>query len=120
LIGMSAVILFNVVSCDGPCGCTAVEADIDAFDVLLSDYRTMALRYPTAEQGLKALVEKPTFGPQPRAWHRLMDSIEKDPWGNDYRYGYPGKHNGTVKPDVWSIGPDLKDGTGDDIGNWER
>ena len=46
--------------------------------------------------------------------------LKPDPWGNDYTYLYPGKHNGNAKPDVWSVGADFQDGTEDDVGNWER
>jgi general secretion pathway protein G len=98
----------------------AAKADVDTFNTLMITYQSMALRYPTSEQGLKALVDKPSSGPQPRQWRRLSDSVKPDPWGNEYRYAYPGKHNTTVKPDIWSIGPDFQDGTEDDIGNWEQ
>jgi general secretion pathway protein G len=43
--------------------------------------------------------------------------IPQDPWGNNYVYSCPGKHNPTTY-DLWSIGPDGKSGTDDDIGNW--
>lgn len=95
------------------------RADIDTFNSALVTYQSMALRYPTSEQGLKALVDKPSSGPQPRRWRRLMESLSPDPWGNEYRYAYPGKHNGVNRPDIWSIGADMQDGTEDDIGNWE-
>ena len=98
----------------------AAKADVDTFNSMLVTYQSMALRYPTSDQGLKALVDKPTGGPQPRQWRRLMDAIKPDPWGNDYKYLYPGKHNGNAKPDVWSVGADFQDGTEDDVGNWEK
>ncbi|MGI8603140.1 MAG: type II secretion system major pseudopilin GspG [Verrucomicrobiales bacterium] len=96
------------------------RADIGTYTSMLTMYNSNAMRYPTTEQGLKALVDKPSTGPAPRVWRRLMDSIDPDPWGNEYRYQYPGKHNGVTKPDVWSSGPDMQDGNDDDIGNWQN
>ena len=87
---------------------------------MLKHYQSFALRYPTTEQGLKALVEKPTWEPVPQEWRpQAIQALKPDKWGNEYRYLYPGKHNGPAKPDVWSIGPDGKDGTRDDVGNWD-
>jgi general secretion pathway protein G len=47
----------------------------------------------------------------------LDTEVPLDPWGNQYRYEYPGKYQ-TDYPDIWSYGPDQMDGTDDDIGNW--
>jgi general secretion pathway protein G len=94
------------------------RADIDAFGSALITYQSVALRYPTTEQGLKALVDKPTSAPQPRQWRRMMEEIKPDPWGNDYYYYFPGKKNGPTKPDIGSRGPDGVEGNEDDVGNW--
>ena len=52
-------------------------------------------------------------------WHGpYLDKLPVDPWGNPYVYYYPGKHN-RVGYDLLSIGPDSKEGTDDDIGNWQ-
>ena len=56
------------------------RADIDAFGSALITYQSVALRYPSTEQGLKALVDKPTTAPQPRQWRRMMEEIKPDPW----------------------------------------
>jgi general secretion pathway protein G len=95
-----------------------VAADIDAFNSALVMYQSKALRYPTTEQGLKALVIRPTTAPAPRQWSKIMDEIKPDPWGNDYYYYFPGKRNGNTKPDIGSRGPDGVEGNDDDIGNW--
>ena len=73
---------------------------------------------PTTQQGLMALVQKPTNEPIPRKWSQREDKIEKDPWGMDYIYEYPGKHNKNSY-DIYSAGPDRQPGTDDDIGNWK-
>ncbi len=93
------------------------RADIDTFGTALIAYNSVALRFPTTEQGLKALVDKPTSAPAPYQWRRMMEEIKPDPWGNDYYYYFPSK-KGQSKPDIGSKGPDGLEGTEDDIGNW--
>ena len=73
---------------------------------------------PTTQQGLAALLEKPTSAPIPRKWTQALDKIQLDPWGMPYQYEYPGKHN-PKGFDVYSCGPDRLAGTADDIGNWD-
>lgn len=96
----------------------AATADIDTFSSALVTYQSMATRYPTTDQGLAALVSKPSSAPAPRQWRKLMDEVKPDPWGNPYRYQFPGKHNGNAKPDIWSMGEDGIDGNEDDVTNW--
>jgi general secretion pathway protein G len=72
---------------------------------------------PSSAQGLRALIEMPQGEPRPRRWSQLEEKIEKDPWGIDYLYEFPGRYNkGSF--DVYSAGPDRQAGTSDDIGNW--
>jgi len=76
-------------------------------------------RYPTAEEGLKVLVDPPT---DDRAKWRgpYISQLRLDPWGNPYQYRYPGTHH-PVGFDIWSRGADGVDGgegQGADIGNW--
>ena len=73
--------------------------------------------YPTTEQGLKALVEKPKIPPEPKKWKKYLDSVPKDGWGNDFVYISPAeKHPFELK----SKGPDGELGTDDDISVWDE
>ncbi|WP_029522762.1 type II secretion system major pseudopilin GspG [Persephonella sp. KM09-Lau-8] len=73
--------------------------------------------YPTTEQGLKALVEKPKTPPEPKKWKKYLDSVPKDGWGNDFVYISPAeKHPFELK----SKGPDGELGTEDDISVWDE
>jgi len=96
----------------------AAEADISSIGTSLTSYETLALRKPTTDQGLEALVSKPATGPQPRRWTQIMDSVPLDPWQNEYQYKNPGIHNSNSY-DLFSMGPDKTAGTEDDIGNWQ-
>jgi len=75
--------------------------------------------YPTAEQGLQALVEKPTGAPEPSDYpdEGYLEETPLDPWGMPYQYACPGSHNRN-RFDLWSMGPDRQSGTPDDIVNW--
>ncbi len=72
--------------------------------------------YPTTEQGLKALVEKPTSEPEPKNWKQYLDSIPRDPWDNEYIYISPAENHPF---ELKSKGPDGELGTEDDISVWD-
>jgi type II secretion system protein G len=96
------------------------ESDIAVIDTMLELYNLDNGVYPTTEQGLKALFEKPTIPPIPANWtKKYIMKKPIDPWKNEYKYCYPGIHN-KDKYDIWSIGPDGIDGTDDDICNWKE
>lgn len=100
---------------------TAAKHDVGTIVQAFKLYRLDVGRYPTTEQGIRALVEKPTSEPIPQNWKAggYLDSIPKDPWGNPYQYSNPGTHG---EIDVYSFGADGKaGGTGSDadIGNWQ-
>lgn len=97
---------------------TRVEGDLKAIGLALMSYEQRAMRMPTTEQGLNALVEKPTLEPLPERWSAVMEELPKDPWLQEYKYVYPAVKS--KKPyDLWSLGKDGKDNTGDEIGNWK-
>lgn len=101
---------------------TAAKHDVGTIVQSLKLYRLDIGRYPTTEQGIKALVEKPTAEPVPQNWKAggYLDSMPKDPWGNPYQYTNPGTKS---EIDVFSYGADGKaggTGTDADIGNWQQ
>ncbi len=66
---------------------TTTKSQIRAFEQALDLYRLDNSHYPSTEQGLQALVEKPSGFPEPRSWRNsYMKKIPKDPWSNDYVY----------------------------------
>ncbi len=102
----------------------AAKAQIQSLKTVLNSYYMDNSCYPSTEQGLKALVEKPSIPPVPETWDGpyLEDKrIPKDPWGVEIRYLLPGNRN-TDKYDLYSLGSDKKEGgegNDADIGNWE-
>jgi general secretion pathway protein G len=99
----------------------AAKADIASVMQGLKLYKLDNQRYPTTEQGLQALVSKPTSGPSANGWKSggYLDKLPKDPWGNPYQYLSPGVRG---EVDVFSLGADGQPGgTGNDadIGSWD-
>ncbi len=95
------------------------KQDIQAMETALTLFKLDNFRYPTTEQGLRALVEKPA-DPEIRNWREggYVKRLSKDPWGRDYLYESPGTH-GDV--DVYTFGADGQAGgekANADIGNW--
>ena len=98
----------------------AAKQDIATLMQALKLYRLDNQRYPTTEQGLQALIARPTNGPQPANWKSggYIDRLNKDPWGNIYQYMSPGTRS---EVDIFSYGADGQPGgTGNDadIGSW--
>ncbi|AFU99592.1 type II secretion system major pseudopilin GspG [Simiduia agarivorans] len=97
-----------------------VFADFKSIETALKTYRLDNFGYPTSEQGLEALVDKPSLDPVPKRYpaNGYLDSLPKDPWGNAYLYLSPGE-NGEI--DIYTLGADgVAGGEGQnaDIGNW--
>lgn len=93
-------------------------SDIVTLENALDMYKLDNSRYPTAEQGLKALVSAPVIAPQPRNYRSdgYIRRLPQDPWGNDYRLISPGTHSSV---DLFSTGPDGVPDTDDDINSWQ-
>ncbi len=112
-----ALAMFHLGNIAGTADEKKVDADIAGFKELLAAYQLETGSLPTTEQGLKALVTKPTVEPIPQHWRAMLDQETLDPWGHPYQYRNPGKHN-PDKYDVYSMGPDGQPDNEDDIGNW--
>lgn len=99
---------------------TKAQQDIRVLSNALDLYRMDNFKYPTTDQGLEALVRKPS-DPSIRNWKSggYVQKLSKDPWGNDYLYLQPGTRGGAF--DLYSLGADGQpggEGTDADIGNW--
>lgn len=98
----------------------AAEADIKAnISVALDLYELDNGRFPSTEQGLDALLKKPSANPEPPNWNGpyLKGGVPKDPWGQPYHYVFPGQNNERGY-DLSTYGPDGAEGGDDDIVNW--
>ncbi|MGC1479870.1 MAG: type II secretion system major pseudopilin GspG [Chthoniobacterales bacterium] len=91
-----------------------VETDLQTIGTQLKTYEMRNYTFPSTDQGLEALVRKPTGEPAPRRWSKLLEDVPVDPWGQPYIYRYPGK-GGAAGFDLYSMGADRQDGTDDDF-----
>lgn len=116
---LAALIVPNVLDRADDARVTAAKTDIANIVQQLKMYRLDNQRYPTAEQGLQALVIKPTAGPVPGNWKLYLEKLPNDPWGRPYQYLNPGI-KGEI--DVMSFGADGQsggEGKDADIGSWQ-
>lgn len=95
------------------------EADFKSIDTNLMSYKLLAGNYPTTQQGLKALVVKPTSTPVPRRWSQTFKKVPLDPWKNEYGYRFPGKKN-PAEPEIFTKGPDGMENTADDLSSQDE
>ena len=118
---LAALVVPQVMNRPDQAKVTVAKGDIKAIGAALDMYKLDNFSYPSTQQGLNALVEKPSGNPQPRNWNRdgYLKRVPKDPWGNDYQYLSPGTQG---QFDLYSLGADGKQGGSDlnaDIGNWD-
>jgi len=114
---LAAIIVPRIMDRPDKARMVKAQADIRALESALNLYRLDNHDYPTTDQGLDALVQKPANAP---SWKEggYIDRMPKDPWGRPYQYLSPGTH-GAV--DIFSLGADGQpggDGKDADIGNW--
>ncbi|KPC55125.1 Type II secretion system protein G precursor [Amantichitinum ursilacus] len=119
---LGALIVPKIMDRPNDARVVAAKQDIRSTVQALKLYKLDNGRYPTTEQGLKALVEKPTSQPTPNNWKTggYLEKLPKDPWGNDYVYLNPGLHG---EIDVMSYGADGQSGGENydaDIGSWQQ
>jgi general secretion pathway protein G len=116
---LAALIVPNVLDRADDARATAAKTDVNNLVQALKLYKLDNQRFPTAEQGLQALVAKPSSGPIPCNWKPYLDKLPNDPWGRSYQYLNPGV-KGEI--DVLSFGADGQaggEGKNADVGSWQ-
>ena len=116
---LAALIVPNVLDRADDARTTAAKTDIANLSQALKLYKLDNQRYPAADQGLQALVTKPSAGPTATNWRPYLEKLPNDPWGRAYLYMNPGL-KGEI--DVLSFGADGQaggEGKNADIGSWQ-
>ena len=116
---LAALIVPNVLDRTDDARATAARTDVHNVMQALKLYKLDNLRFPTAEQGLQALVARPTTAPAPTNWKPYLKKLPNDPWGRPYQYLNPGVQG---EVDVMSFGADGQsggEGKNADIGSWQ-
>jgi len=116
---LAALIVPNVLDRTDDARATAARTDVHNIMQALKLYKLDNLRFPTAEQGLQALVARPGVDPVPPNWRPYLEKLPNDPWGHPYQYLNPGVQG---EVDVMSFGADGQsggEGKNADIGSWQ-
>ena len=116
---LAALIIPNVLDRADDARVTAARTDVANLMQALKLYKLDNQRYPTTDQGLQALISKPSAAPVPGNWKPYLEKLPNDPWGHAYQYLNPGI-KGEV--DVMSFGADGQsggEGKNADIGSWQ-
>jgi general secretion pathway protein G len=109
---LAALVIPKMVGRSEQARVTAVHADISSIKTALDAFEVDNGYYP---KNMQDLLQAPNNA---KNWHGpYLEKVPQDPWGNNYLYYYPGKHNQNSY-DLLSVGPDGKEGSEDDIGNW--
>ncbi len=116
---LAALIAPTVINRVDDAQISRVQNDIRAIESALQLFRMDNFRYPTTDEGLAALVERPN-DPNIRNWRAYLSGLPRDPWDNPYQYVSPGVRN--TDYDIFSYGADARpggEGMNADIGNWD-
>jgi len=116
-----AIVAPNIMGRSDQARVTVAETQLSNIANALDLYRLDNGHYPSTQQGLEALVSKPSGTPEPKNWNPegYMNSVPEDPWGNEYQYISPGVDG---PYDLYSFGSDGQEGgEGDaaDISVWD-
>ncbi|HET7687963.1 MAG TPA: type II secretion system major pseudopilin GspG [Candidatus Macondimonas sp.] len=117
---LAALIVPNIMDRPDMARVAKTKQDLRALQTALNLYRLDNYRYPTTDQGLEALVEKPSIEPLPPAYRKggYLERMPKDAWGRPYLYLSPGVHG---EVDISSLGADGQpggEGVDADIQSW--
>jgi len=117
---LASIVVPNIMDSPNEARIVKAKQDIRTLEGALYLYKLDNFNFPTTDQGLDALVNKPAGEPEPKNWKKkgYMKKIPKDPWGNEYLFLSPGA-NGEI--DIFSYGADGRNGgeeASEDIGNW--
>lgn len=113
---LAAVVVPTIMSRPDEARIVKAKQDIRAMEAALNLYKLDNYNYPSTDQGLESLVQKPSGSPEPKRYREegYVKKLPTDPWQNPYQYLNPGVHSSI---DIFSLGPDQQP-SDDDIGNW--
>ena len=115
---LASIVVPKIISRPDEARVVKGKQDILAIQNALDLYKLDNNVYPSTDQGLEALVIKPTGSPLPTHWKQYLRSVPKDPWGREYIYLNPGRHS---EIDIFTLGADGQEGgagVNAEIGNW--
>ena len=123
MAALAAIVVPKVIGQQDRALVAKAKQDIRAIQTAMEMYRLDNFDYPSTEQGIRALIQRPTGQPEPRNWQEggylPGNEVPRDPWGQPYQYLKPGVHG---EIDIFTLGRDGRpggEGPDADIGNWD-
>lgn len=116
---LASVVVPRIISRPDEARVVKAKQDVLAIQSALDLYKLDNGFYPSTDQGIQALVEKPTSNPIPNNWKTYLKSVPKDPWGREYLYLNPGQHGDVDVFTYGAAGQPGGTGINAEIGNWE-
>ena len=116
---LATVVVPRVIGRVGEARVARAKSDVQALRTALDTYKLDNFNYPSTDQGLQALINKPGGQPEAANWKQTLDALPKDPWGRDYHYRIPGEYG---EFDLFSYGADNNPGgekDDADVVSWE-
>ncbi len=115
---LGAAVVPKIMSNPDKARVVRAKTDIGKIAQALEMYKLDNYAYPSTDQGLMALVEKPSGDPEPANWSDgYLKSLQKDPWGRDYIYVSPGENGDFDLISLAADGVEGGEGVGEDISN---
>ena len=115
---LSVAVVMNVGGTVADAAVARAKSDVQTLSSALQNYNMKNHAFPSTQQGLEALVTKPSGEPDAKNWSQYVQKLPDDPWGQPYQYLSPGQHGDY---DVYTLGKDGRpggEGVNADIGNW--
>ncbi|MBA2655901.1 MAG: GspG family T2SS major pseudopilin variant LspG [Tatlockia sp.] len=116
---LASIVVPKIINRPDEARIVKAKQDVLAIQNAIDLYKLDNGSYPSTDQGLSALVEKPSANPIPQDWKQYLKSLPKDPWGHEYLYLNPGEHS---EVDIYTFGADNQPGgkgANADVGNWD-
>jgi len=122
VLALGGLVAFNLLGTKEKADADIGKIDRNTLQAALKQFRFEHGRYPTDEEGLRALWEKEALTDEAdlAKWSKLIEKpMPQDRWGNEWGYRQLGEHGDETMYDLWSYGPDKQEGTPDDIVSWD-
>lgn len=112
---LAAIVVPKIMSRPEQARLVKAKQDIMSIENAMNLYKLDNGFYPSNDQGIAALVTKPTSDPIPQNWMGYLKEVPRDPWGNPYHYSNPGKHS---EIDIFTYGASNQPDGKTELGNW--
>lgn len=123
VVAIGGLVAWNVLGKRKEANVGLVQIQMNQIKDSLRDFHLVYDRYPTDEEGLKALWDKSSMQDEGdiAKWRKFIEKpIANDLWGNEWGYRQKSEHGDEETFDLWSYGPDKQEGTEDDLVSWDK